>query len=246
MTTFDLIALDADDTLWHNERLYVAAQARLADLLSTYHEREWVQSRLYETEIANLAHFGYGIKAFALSMIETAVTLTEGRISGRDIQSLVDLAKEMLQAPVELLEHVAETLPRLAQTYPLMIITKGDLLDQERKFLRSGLEPYLNLLEVVSEKDPATYEKLLRKHGVEAGRFLMVGNSLRSDIWPVLELGGSAVYIPYQTTWSHEMAEVPPATRDGFYQLKHFGQLPELLSKLETASIPRTSPTKPG
>jgi putative hydrolase of the HAD superfamily len=232
MPPFDLIALDADDTLWHNERLYLAAQEQLANLLSAYHDREWVQQRLYQTEMANLAHYGYGIKAFALSMIETAVALTEGRIQGKDIQVILSVAREMLQAPVELLPHVAETLPLLARQSPLMIVTKGDLLDQERKFQRSGLGAYLDLLEVVSEKDVATYQKLLKKHKVDPKRFLMVGNSMRSDILPVLELGGSAVYIPYHTTWSHEKAEAPPEGFSGFFQLEGFCGLPGLLNQL--------------
>jgi putative hydrolase of the HAD superfamily len=134
-----IIAFDADDTLWHNERFYVEAQNRFAGLLSQYHNPEWVNERLYQTETRNIGHFGYGIKAFALSMIETAVELTEGRITGADIQTLIDLAREMLNAEVQLLDHVATTLPLLARDHRLMVITKGDLLDQETKIERSGL-----------------------------------------------------------------------------------------------------------
>lgn len=142
MSRFDVIAFDADDTLWHTERLYVDAQARFVELLARYHNPQWIQTRLDETEGRNLAHFGYGVKAFALSMIETAVELTEGRITGGDIQTLIGMAKEMLHADIELLDTVAETIPQVAQDYSLMALTKGDLLDQETKINRSGLRQY--------------------------------------------------------------------------------------------------------
>jgi len=233
MSHFDVIAFDADDTLWHNERLYVNAQARFAQLLSNYHNPEWIGERLYQTETQNIQHFGYGIKAFALSMIETAVELTEGRLHGQDVQALIDLAKEMLSAKVELLEHVAETIPQLATSYRLMVITKGDLLDQETKIIRSGLGQYFQQIEVLSQKTRETYERVLKKHSIAPERFLMVGNSLKSDILPILELGGKAVHIPYETTWLHEVASPPEAGQAGYYPLEHLGQLPALLERLE-------------
>jgi putative hydrolase of the HAD superfamily len=229
---FDVIAFDADDTLWHNERLYIQAQEAFAGLLAHYHPAEWVNARLYETETRNIQHYGYGIKAFALSMIETAVELTEGRISGQDIQAVIGLARGMLGAPVELLHGAAETIPVLAGQRRLMLITKGDLLDQERKVSLSGLAGYFEQIEVVSQKTPESYAKVLRRYAIPAERFLMVGNSLRSDIWPVLALGGSAVYIPYETTWTHEAADPPPADQPGYYHLEHLGQLPGLLERL--------------
>jgi len=203
-------------------------------LLAHYHEPDWIRERLYQTETRNLAHFGYGIKAFALSMLESAVELTEGRLSGQDVKTLIDLAKAMLRAEVELLPHVSEVVPQLAEKYPLLIITKGDLLDQETKVKRSGLGHFFREIEVVSHKTPETYAHLLEKHATAPARFLMIGNSLRSDILPILELGGSAVHIPYETTWLHEMAE-PPAGEPGFYALEHMGQLPTLLEQLEKA-----------
>jgi putative hydrolase of the HAD superfamily len=233
MPVFDLIGVDADDTLWQNERLYVKAQAQLVELLASYHAREWIDQRLYETEMRNLEHFGYGVKAFALSMIETAIELTEGRIAGSEIQRLIDLARDMLTAKVELLEHVAETLPLLAERYPLVLITKGDLRDQELKVDRSGLRPHFRHVEILSEKSAERYAALLERHGVRKERFLMVGNSLRSDILPVLELGARAVYIPHQFTWTHETAETPPEGRPGYYRLEHFGFLPRLLETIE-------------
>ncbi|HET7143318.1 MAG TPA: HAD family hydrolase [Anaerolineales bacterium] len=200
MSKLDILAFDADDTLWHNERFYVEAQNRFARILSEYHKPEWVQDRLYQTETRNIQHFGYGVKAFALSMIETAVELTEGRISGKDIQSLVDLAREMLNADLQLLDYVSETIPQLAVDYRLMVITKGDLLDQETKVIRSGLGHYFQHIEVVSHKTSASYLQIFTRYSISPEEILMVGNSLRSDIFPILELNGNAVYIPYETT----------------------------------------------
>lgn len=233
MSLFDVIAFDADDTLWHNERLYTGAQARFAQLLSQYHDPEWIAERLFQTETQNIVHFGYGIKAFALSMIETAVVLTEGRVSGQDVQAVINLAKEMLSAEIELLDLVDETIARLSTIYPLMVITKGDLLDQESKIRRSGLGAYFRYVEVVSDKTSAAYGRVLQRHAIEPSRFLMVGNSLRSDVLPVLELGGNAIHIPYETTWAHEAAAPPPLGQPGYYALESIGELPELLERLE-------------
>lgn len=232
MPRFAMIAFDADDTLWHNERLYAAAQTTFRDLLAQYHSPEWIDERLFQTEMRNLQHFGYGIKAFALSMIETAVELTEGRIGGNDIQTLIDAARTMLTADVELLDGVPATLDALAGRYELMVITKGDLRDQEVKIERSGLARYFRHVEIVSDKHRANYEVLLRRHAIAPEQFLMVGNSLRSDILPVLELGAHAVYIPYHLTWAHEAANAPEA-HPGYYELAGMGELPALLARLE-------------
>jgi putative hydrolase of the HAD superfamily len=233
MSRFEVIAFDADDTLWHTERLYVNAQARFKDLLAQYHSPEWIDAQLYQAEMRNLPHFGYGIKAFALSMIETAVELTEGRISGGDIQVIIDTAKEMLAAEVELVDHAAETIARLANAYALMVITKGDLRDQETKITRSGLAGHFRYIEIVSDKTPETYGGLLKRYALSPERFLMVGNSLRSDILPVLALGASAVYIPHPLTWVHEAGDPPPAGKPGYYELEHIGLLPALLEGME-------------
>jgi len=233
MPTFDLIAFDADDTLWHNERIYTGVQESFAQLLSPYQPKELVAARLYQTETRNIKSFGYGIKSFTLSMIETAVELTEGRIPAKEIQAIIDLGKGMLDAEVELLEHTAGTLTRLAARYRLMVITKGDLQDQQTKVTRSGLGQYFLHVEVVNDKTREIYRQLLRKLAIQPGRFLMVGNSLRSDILPILELGGQAVYIPYQITWLHESAEIPPQDTPGFHQIENLGQLPGLLEQLD-------------
>jgi putative hydrolase of the HAD superfamily len=237
MSNFDVIAFDADDTLWENERLYVNAQARLVELLARYHPPEWINERMYQTEMRNLEHFGYGIKAFALSMVETAVELTEGRISGTELQTLVDMAKEMLHAKVDLLPHTLEALSRLKTKYALMLLTKGDLFEQENKIVRSGIRDRFRYIEIVSTKTASVYSGLFEKYSIQPGRFLMVGNSLRSDILPLLELGAYAVYIPHDLTWQHENSTPPPAGQTRYFQLDHLGQLPALLESLENTGI---------
>ena len=232
MPPFDVIAFDADDTLWHNERIYAGVQASFARLLSPYHPKEVVEARLYQTETRNIKFFGYGIKSFTLSMIETAVELTEGTISSKEIQAIIDLGKGMLGAEVELLEHTDGTIAQLAASYRLMVITKGDLQDQQTKIARSGLGQYFQYIEVVNDKTRDIYSQLLRKLSIQPERFLMVGDSLRSDILPILELGGQAVYIPYQITWLHESAEIPPQDTPGFHQIENLGRLPGLLEQL--------------
>lgn len=221
------IAFDADDTLWHNESCYRDAEAWFRGLLAPYHDGDWVQERLLATETRNLAHFGYGIKSFVLSMIETAVELTEGRISGGEVQRIVDLGREMLTHPVEPLPHVQETLAALQGRYHLLVITKGDLLDQESKLARSGLGRYFSGMEVVSEKDEAAYQAVFARRGIPPSEFLMVGNSLKSDILPVVALGAQAVHVPAATTWSHEHVEDADAST--FATLEHLGQLPAWL-----------------
>ncbi len=228
---FDLIAFDADDTLWHNETLYTATQEKLRELLSHYTSSETVDQKLYQTEMRNLQYYGYGIKSFALSMIETAIELTEGRILGHEIQQIIDNAKDMRRAGVQLLEGVEETIALLAKSYPLMIITKGDLFDQETKLARSGIADYFSIIEIVSGKTKDTYVHLLEKHHIDPARFLMVGNSLKSDILPVLELGGCGVYIPYEQTWEHEVVDAG-AIEMRYHQLDQIGLLPALLDQI--------------
>lgn len=232
MSHFDMIAFDADDTLWHNERLFVQAQTKLKDILAHYHSPDWIEERLYQTEMRNLQHFGYGIKGFALSMIEAAIELSEGRITATEIQTIIDTGRTMLSADIELFEHVAETLTHLSTSHVLMLITKGDLFDQELKIARSGLAQYFQHIEIVSDKRVEDYARLLRRHNIAPERFLMIGNSLRSDILPLLALGAQAVYIPHQFTWSHETAE-PPTGQPGFYEIEHLGLLVDLLQELE-------------
>jgi putative hydrolase of the HAD superfamily len=233
---FDVIAFDADDTLWHTEALYTSVQDWFKHLLARYHPPEWIEHKLFETEMRNLSYFGYGIKGFTLSMIETAIELTEGRVTGSEIQAVIDRAKGMVQAEVELLDGVAETMPRLAERCPLMIITKGDLLDQEAKIARSGLGSYFTHVEIVSEKTRESYAAVLARYHLPPERFMMVGNSLRSDVLPVVALGGHAVHIPHPLTWAHE--QVDPAALEGvaYHRLENIRQLPQLLEELDTAA----------
>jgi putative hydrolase of the HAD superfamily len=229
----DVIAFDADDTLWHNETLYADAQSRFQELLAAYDGDHAVLDELYETEMANLPCFGYGIKSFALSMIETAIKISGGEITAREIQGIIDMAKEMKQAPVSLLERVEEVIRALSGSHRLMLITKGDLLDQERKVAYSGLAPYFEHVEIVTEKTDDVYRALLAKHQIAPERFVMVGNSLRSDILPVVSLGARAVHIPYHLTWAHEIVPVHPDGAAGYAELEHIGLLPELVGRLE-------------
>lgn len=238
MSRFDLVAFDADDTLWHNEVIYIAAQKKFAELLSQYHDPKWIQERLDATESRNLGHFGYGIKSFALSMIETAVELTEGRITGQDIQALLNLTKDMLATQVELMPDISKTIEELARSYTLMVITKGDLFDQETKLARSGLLPYFKHVEIVSNKNAETYSRLLKRYNTPPHRFVMVGNALRSDILPVLEIGGNAIYVPYDATWLHESGEPPKEGTERYYQVQSVNRVPTLLSELEAEGLP--------
>ena len=237
---FDVIGFDADDTLWQNETLYVGAQEKLKELLSGYATGETVDGKLFEIEMRNLPTYGYGIKSFSLSMIETAVDLTGGRIDGVDVLKIIGFARQMLDAPVRLLDHVEDTLRALEGAHTLMLVTKGDLLDQQSKLARSSIGDYFRYVEIVSAKTPETYAELLGKYGVVPQRFLMVGNSLRSDVLPVLALGGKAVYIPYHITWAHETVDMTSGGQDGeyleqsngWYELAHMGQLSQLIDGL--------------
>jgi putative hydrolase of the HAD superfamily len=229
---FEYLAFDADDTLWHSEKLYAEIQERFTKMLSNYHDSAWINDKLYETESSNMKHFGYGVKAFSLSLIETAIELTEGRISSKEIKEIVGWSKEMLTSEIELLPNVNQIISQLSAQYPLMIITKGDLLDQETKIKKSGLANYFRHIEIVSNKTSIVYEALLKKYRITPNRFIMIGNSLPSDILPILKLGSNAIHIPYEITWLHEIAEPPPKDHTGFYQLKNIGELPLLLEQI--------------
>ncbi len=231
---FDLIAFDADDTLWHNELLYERTQTRLTELLSDYAAEETVIQQLYQTEMQNLEYYGYGIKSFTLSMIEMAVEISQGTISGSQVEQIIGFAKEMLTSEVQLLDHVAETVEALSRSYKLMVLTKGDLRDQQWKLSHSGLGDYFHYVEIVSDKGEQTYTALLKKYGITPRRFLMVGNSLRSDVLPVVAIGGQAVHVPYHLTWQHEIVDSVAIEQNGYYELEHLGQLPGLLTNISS------------
>ena len=233
MAAFDVIAFDADDTLWYYERLYAETQAKITELLSTYGTSEIIGAHLNQVELRNIQLYGYGIKGFALSMIEAALEIGDGRLSNRDVQAIIGYAKEMMTANIQLIERVPETISGLAKQFRLAIITKGDLFEQETKISRSGLGVYFREIEIVGQKTSENYARILEKFKVAPERFLMVGNSLRSDILPVLELGGHAVHIPSDITWTHEEAETSLIEQNRFYQLEHIGELPALLGSIE-------------
>jgi putative hydrolase of the HAD superfamily len=224
------IAFDADDTLWHNESLFTITQDKFKKLLSPYHSDEWIESRLFDTETRNIQHFGYGVKGFTLSMIETAVELSEGRISGSEIAEIIGFAKEMLLAPTELIDGVRETIAELSKSKSLMIITKGDLFDQESKIARSGLAEYFDKIEIVKEKDDAVYQNILNKHGIDPNDFVMIGNSLRSDILPVVRVGGAAIHVPYHTTWARELVHEDELASYKFYRAAGISELLSLFN----------------
>lgn len=230
-----IVALDADDTLWVNEPIFQQTQEKLRELLSPYIEPGQLDGRLYETERRNLRLFGYGVKGFVLSMIETAVELSDGKISGREVKQIVDMGKEMLDHPVNLLDGVKETVEALAEHYELMVITKGDLFDQQNKIARSGLADYFKRVEIVSEKDEATYREVFGRNGIRLEEVLMVGNSLKSDVLPICKLGGKAIHIPFHTTWEHENVESQQADGYDYEEIDNLRQLIRLLN-------PRKSP----
>jgi putative hydrolase of the HAD superfamily len=226
-----VIAFDGDDTLWHNESIFSVTQERFRSLMRPY-QSEQLDERLFATETRNLRLFGYGVKGFTLSMIETAIEVSNGRIQADEIQNIIDAGKAMLHHPVEPLEGVRETVEALRSRYRLMVITKGDLFDQESKLARSGLADLFWRVEIVSEKDEPTYRRILTDAGINADEFLMVGNSIKSDILPVVALGARAVYVPYRLTWAHERADLNGAPPERISTLDSLSGLPSLLEAL--------------
>lgn len=229
MTQFDVIAFDADDTLWHNETQYNYAKERFGQMLSGYRDPETIIRQLDETEMENVRTYGYGIKSFSLSMVETAVDISGGQVQGTEIQALIDLTKDLLEMQMIPFDHVEETLGFLSADYDLLMITKGDTFEQERKIQRTGLARHFQHIEIVADKTVEVYRGILRKYAIDPARFLMVGNSLRSDVLPVIRIGGQAVYIPYQHTWAHESMVDQPIDGDAYHEIEHLGQLPELI-----------------
>jgi putative hydrolase of the HAD superfamily len=230
----ELIAFDGDDTLWHSEQLFADTQERFRALIEPYLDGDvGLDARLLETEHRNLPIFGYGAKGFTLSLIETAIEVTDGRVSGADIQAVIDLGKALLDHPVDLLDGVEEVIDALGEDHDLMVITKGDLFHQETKVARSGLVERFSRIEIVSEKDDATYRRILASTGVDPDRFLMVGNSLKSDILPIVALGGHAAHVPYHVTWALERVDDADAARDGFHALADISEVVDLVRRLD-------------
>ncbi len=228
-----VIGFDADDTLWHNEVIFEKVHARYRTLLAQYHDAATVDRTLFATEMRNLPRYGYGVKGYTLSAIETAIELSAGQIRAAEIRQLIDTCHEMLAHPVELLDGVAETVAQLAAQHRLILITKGDLHHQERKVANSGLAAHFERIEIVSEKNQEVYAAILDRHDVAPERFLMVGNSVKSDILPVLALGGAGAYVPYHVLWAAEHAEEPSPQTARFFRLKTVRELPDVVRQLE-------------
>lgn len=223
-----VIGFDADDTLWVNETYFRDTEEKFAQLLEGYETKNKIDQELFKMEIQNLDLYGYGIKGFVLSMIESALDLSNNRVSQETLSKILDLGKNMLSQPVELLEGVVEVLETLKDKYRLIVLTKGDLLDQERKLEKSGLSEYFHHVEVLSDKKEDNYEHLLKHLQINVKEFLMIGNSLKSDVLPLLNIGAHAVHVPFHTTWQHEEVKI----EDDDYNYLKIGKLTDILEYL--------------
>ena len=232
MSNITTIGFDADDTLWHNERFFRLTQDRFAALLADYVPPDHLSERLLEAEARNLGHYGFGVKGFVLSMIETAIDVTGGKVPASVIGELVAAGRDMLAQPIELLPQARDAIEALAPDYRLILITKGDLLDQERKLAQSGLGDLFDGVEIVSHKTPGIYRDIFTRRGDGADRAMMVGNSLKSDILPVLEIGGWGVHVPHDLTWEPEH-DTAPDGHHRFHEIFDLGDLAALVRGLE-------------
>ncbi|MBB6325330.1 putative hydrolase of the HAD superfamily [Algoriphagus iocasae] len=226
-----VIAFDADDTLWVNEPFFREAEERFTEMLEDFMPQHSVLKELYKTEIENLGLYGYGIKGFMLSMIQTALRISDQKIPVKLIDKILEIGVDMMQKPVELLPGVEEVLAELKKDFRLVMATKGDLVDQERKLKKSGLDHYFHHIEIMSEKKEADFEKLIRHLDVAPEEFMMLGNSLKSDILPVLALGGHAIHIPFHITWKHELIE-HEIEHEQFYQAEHISQVIQIIRNI--------------
>lgn len=226
------VGLDADDTLWHNETIFRLTHARFVDLLAEHGDRNAIETRLAATERRNLGLYGYGVKGFTLSMIETAMELTDGQAPPHVVREILAAGREMLGHPVETLPGVDEVVAELAERYRLVLITKGDLMDQERKLAASGLGDLFAAVEIVSEKDRGTYERVFARHGTGPAEAVMAGNSMKSDVLPAIEAGSFGVHIPYHVTWAHELADAPEG-HPRYVSLSRIGELPDWIRAIE-------------
>jgi putative hydrolase of the HAD superfamily len=226
------VAFDGDDTLWHNETRFHLTQTALRDLLRRHVPDADVDTHLSDVEMRNLGLYGYGVKAFTLSMLETAIEVTEGRIPTADLEVILGWGKKMLGEPTELLDGVEDALHQVGSNHQLLLITKGDLFDQESKLARSGLAEMFSGVEILSEKNVEAYRAVLRRRQIEPEEFVMVGNSLRSDIAPVVALGAVGVHIPYPLTWHHELIPEDAMPREGWHRLASISELGALLNSL--------------
>ena len=223
-----VIAFDADDTLWINEPYFQETEKKFCALLEDYLPAHSVAQELFKTEIENLPLYGYGVKGFILSMVETALRISNNTLNVEIIHKAIGFGKDLLAKPIEILEGVEEVLQQLSGKYRLVVATKGDLLDQERKLKKSGIDHFFHHIEIMSDKQPADYSKLIRHLAIQSSEFMMIGNSIKSDVLPVLSIGGHGVHIPYHTTWAHENVE-HNITDPNF---RHFQKITEILTYL--------------
>jgi len=235
MSTFlKLVAFDADDTLWENETFYRLTEERFTELLADFAEADQLSERLIAAERRNLARYGFGIKGFTLSMIETAIEVTDNRVPAEVIGKVLETGREMLAHPLHLLDGVTETLEMLAKIYRLALITKGDLFDQERKLAASGLGDLFRVVEIVSDKTPSVYTRIFREQAAE-NTAMMVGNSVKSDVIPAITAGGYGIYVPHDLEWSLEAA-IPPENHKRYREISNLSALPALIEEIEDAN----------
>lgn len=225
-----VIGFDADDTLWDNETFYRETEHKYCMLLEEYIQEHELNKELFETEINNLGLYGYGIKAFTLSLIETAIRISGGKVSTSIIDRIIELGKDQLNKPVTLIDGVEEVLQKLQPHYKLIVATKGDLLDQERKLHKSNLSEYFHHIEIMSDKREKNYAELLRHLEIKPEEFLMVGNSIKSDVLPAINLGGFGVFVPYHTTWLHEYVDEAKIDHERYFKIDSIAGLINLLN----------------
>jgi putative hydrolase of the HAD superfamily len=226
------IALDADDTLWQNEQFFRLTEQRFAELLAPYTDAPDINARLIEAVKKNLSFYGFGMKGFALSMVETALDVTDHRVPGTVIAEILAAGRELLSYPIETLPYVDQALAQLQNSYRLLLVTKGDIFDQERKIAASGLADYFAAVEILADKTPAAYARVFKRHADGAERTVMVGNSLRSDVLPALQAGSFAIYVPHDLTWSYEHAE-EPVDEPRYAKIAHLGELEAAIAAFE-------------
>jgi putative hydrolase of the HAD superfamily len=239
--TITTIAFDGDDTLWHHENFFLDAQKRLHALLNEYGDFPDAFAQIDAQHVADLPIWGYGVKSLVLSALECAIRITAGKIPAEGIQRILEIGRELHQHPVQLLDGVAEAVGTLNQRYGMILITKGDLIAQEMKVTRSGIAPYFDAVEIVSEKNEETYERIFKRYQLDPAEVLMIGNSIKSDILPVVRVGGQAIHIPYHTTWEFEKAEIAQTDLEKFIVLPTMKDLPEFLERLEKSGQSKLS-----
>jgi putative hydrolase of the HAD superfamily len=227
MNTLKVIGFDADDTLWANACFFQEAEEHFYDLMDGFMPKEDLATELYRTEMTNMEWYGYGAMAFTLSMIETAIRVSKGRVPATVVSKILESGRSILDKPIELFPGVPEIFPALQEKYRLVVVTKGDLLDQERKLDKSGLLPFFHHIEVVTEKHASNYRRLVEFMNIQPDEFLMVGNSLKSDIIPVLSIGGRAVHVPFSAVWQHEVTEKPIIP---YLEIPSLFELPKILA----------------